>query len=126
MSRVSKFVKKARELRARVWPEMKFEDELWHRKINDGFITVPRTMPIVLSIIDDLTKGAPASSTYFDLWCRSFDEMYVSLSKSKELAFHADLSDSARSGLGRKKFASLMSWVLSASGRVKQASSRTR
>jgi hypothetical protein len=27
--------------------------------------------------------------TYFELWCRSFDEMYVSLSKSKELAFCA-------------------------------------
>ncbi len=89
MSRVSKFVTKIRELRARVWPEMNFQDELWHRKINNGFITVPRTMPIILSIIDDLTKGAPASSTYLDLWCRSFDEMYVSLSKSKELAFHA-------------------------------------
>jgi hypothetical protein len=46
-------------------------------------------MPVILSIIDDLTKGAPASSTYLELWCRSFDEMYVSLSKSKEMAFHA-------------------------------------
>jgi hypothetical protein len=25
--------------------------------------------------------------TYAELWCRSFDEMYVSLSKSKEMAF---------------------------------------
>jgi hypothetical protein len=89
MSRVSKFVKKTRELRARLWPEINFAEELWHRKINDGFITVPRTMPIILSIIDDLTKGAPASSTYLELWCRSFDEMYVSLSKSKEMACHA-------------------------------------
>ena len=89
MSRVSKFVKKTRELRARVWPEINFQEELWHRKVNDGFITVPRTMPIILSIIDDLTKGAPASSAYLELWCRSFDEMYVSLSKAKEMAFHA-------------------------------------
>jgi hypothetical protein len=43
MSRVSKFVKKTRELRARVWPEVNFQEELWHRKLNDGFITVPRT-----------------------------------------------------------------------------------
>jgi hypothetical protein len=89
MSRISKFIKKNRELRARLWPEIKFEEELWHRKINDGFITMPRTIPIILSIIDDLTKGAPASSTYLELWCRSFDEMYISLSKSKEMAFHA-------------------------------------
>jgi hypothetical protein len=89
MSRISKFVKKTRELRARLWPDINFTEELWHRKINDGFITVPRTMPIILSIIDDLTKGAPAGSTYLELWCRSFDEMYVSLSKAKEMAFHA-------------------------------------
>ena len=50
---------------------------------------MPRTMPIILSIIDDLTKGVPGSSTYLELWCRSYDEMYVSLSKSKEMACHA-------------------------------------
>ncbi len=27
--------------------------------------------------------------TYMELWCRTFDEMYVSLSKSKEIAFHS-------------------------------------
>jgi hypothetical protein len=92
MSRVSKYAKKARELRSRLWPEINFQEELWHRKLNDGFITMPRTMPIILSIIDDLTKGVPASSTYLELWCRSYDEMYVSLSKSKEMACHAGFS----------------------------------
>ena len=89
MARPNKFIKKARELRARLWPDVNFEEQLWHRKTNDGFITMPRTMPLILSIIDDLTKGAPAGMTYLELWCRTFDEMYVSLSRSKELAFHS-------------------------------------
>jgi hypothetical protein len=83
----SKYAKRVREQRAKLWPDVDFYNYLWHRKRNDGFVTIPRTMPLIVSIIDDLTKGGPAGMTYFELWCRSFDEMYVSLSKSKELAF---------------------------------------
>ena len=86
--RPTKFIKRILELRAKLWPQIS-DDQLWNRKRYDGFITVPRTMPLIMSIIDDLTKGSPASTTYFELWCRAYDEMYVSLSKSKELAFHS-------------------------------------
>lgn len=86
--RATKFIQKILTLRLKLWPEIK-DTDLWHRKRSDGFVTIPRTMPLILSIIDDLTKGAPAASTYFELWCRAFDEMYVSLSKSRELAFHS-------------------------------------
>lgn len=82
-----KYIRRIRELREKLWPEVDFEKQLWHRKRNDGFITVPRTMTLIVSIIDDLTKGAPAGMTYMELWCRTYDEMYVSLSKSKEMAF---------------------------------------
>lgn len=86
--RPHKHIQKIKDLRARLWPDL-IEEELWHHKTGGGFTSVPRTMPIVLSIIDDLTKGTPASSTYFELWCRAFPEMYVSLAKPNELAFHA-------------------------------------
>lgn len=33
---------------------------IWTRKTNDGFFTVPRTMPVVMQIIDAQTKGQPA------------------------------------------------------------------
>jgi hypothetical protein len=82
-----KYIRRIRALREKLWPDVDFEKQLWHRKRNDGFITIPRTMPLIMSIIDDLTKGGPAGMTYAELWCRSFDEMYVSLSKSKEMAF---------------------------------------
>jgi hypothetical protein len=83
-----KHIQKVKDLRARLWPELS-EEELWHHKKFNGFTSLPRTMPIVLSIIDDLTKGAPASSTYLELWCRAFPEMYVSLGKPDEHAFHS-------------------------------------
>jgi hypothetical protein len=82
-----KYIRRIRALREKLWPDVDFDKQLWHRKRNDGFITIPRTMPLIMSIIDDLTKGGPAGMTYAELWCRSFDEMYVSLSKSKEMAF---------------------------------------
>jgi len=86
--RPTKYIKKIMELRRKLWPEIQ-PAQLWHRKRSDGFVTIPRTMPLILGIIDDLTKGAPAASTYLELWCRAYDEMYVSLSKSRELAFHS-------------------------------------
>ncbi len=52
---------------------------LWHRKQNDGFITIPRTMPIVLQAVDALTKGQPAGLTLFALWCRSPDHGMISI-----------------------------------------------
>ncbi len=86
--RPTKYIKKIMDLRARLWPDL-LEDELWHHKKFDGFTSIPRTIPIILSIIDDLTKGAPASSTYLELWCRAFPEMYVSLAKPDEHAFYS-------------------------------------
>jgi hypothetical protein len=39
--------------------------------------------------MDSLSKGKPVSSTYFDIWCRAFDECFVTLNKNQEMAFHA-------------------------------------
>jgi hypothetical protein len=92
MGRPTKVIARIRELREKLWPELKPRADLWHRKRSDGFITIPRTMPLIMDIIDGLTKGGPAGTTYLELWARSYDEMYVSLSRSKELAFHSGFS----------------------------------
>jgi hypothetical protein len=89
MSKPVRYIKKIRELRRKLWPDIDFHSQLWHRKRRDGFVTIPRLMPLIVGIIDDLSKGAPAGMTYLELWCRSYDEMYISLSRSKELAFHS-------------------------------------
>jgi hypothetical protein len=52
---------------------------LWTRKKNDGFSTVPRTLPVVMQIIDAQTKGQPAGHTLFCLWARSPDHPVVTI-----------------------------------------------
>ncbi|EKS29702.1 hypothetical protein [Afipia felis] len=76
------------ELRRNLWPEAT-DEWLWSRHRHDGFTTIPKGMPLILSIMDDMSNGKPVSSTYFGLWCRTFDECFVTLSKPREMAFHA-------------------------------------
>jgi len=60
----------------------------WHRKRHDGWTTMPRTMPLLGAIMDGLAgKGNPVSTTYLELWCRSNDDGFVTLSKPVEMAF---------------------------------------
>jgi len=33
---------------------------LWHRKLNDGYSTIPRTLPLAMQAIDARSKGQPA------------------------------------------------------------------
>lgn len=84
-----KIAKKIIDLRSRLWPDLS-EDELWSRDLYDGFTTIPRTMPLIMNIIDDLSKGSKHTSiTYLALWGHAFDEMYVSLQNADDLAFHS-------------------------------------
>lgn len=83
-----KIAQRQLDLRSRLWPRLS-DDFIWQRKKHDGFTTIPRTMPLIQSIMDDLSEGNPVSSTYLELWCRAFDECFVTLSKPKEMAFHA-------------------------------------
>jgi len=62
---------------------------LWHRKANKGFATIPKTMPIVLQIMDDLSNGKPLSSTYLGLWCATWDNSMVNIAKPDEMAHAA-------------------------------------
>ncbi len=86
-----KIAQRQLELRKKLWPNVGPE-WLWDRHVNHGFTTLPRCMPIILSIMDDLAKGQPVSMTYLELWCRSFDEVFVVLSKPQATAFHAGFS----------------------------------
>lgn len=56
------------------------DDQLWIRTVNDGFTTIPRTMPHFMDLINDMSKSvgtnksAPAGRAYLVLWCRVFDD----------------------------------------------------
>jgi hypothetical protein len=81
----SVIARKQLALREQLWPGM--EPHLWHRLANKGFATIPKTMPLILRIMDEMTKGAPVSSTYMTLWCATWDNGFVQHIRPDELAF---------------------------------------
>ncbi|MGH6980072.1 MAG: hypothetical protein ACREFC_02595, partial [Stellaceae bacterium] len=77
------------ETRDKLWPGVT-NDHLWYRRDRDGFASIPRTMPLVMNIMDDLSgKGFPIGQTYFEMWSRLFDECFLILNRPEEMAFHA-------------------------------------
>ena len=87
----SKGQEKAKALRDNCWPGLD-DALLWNRKLVKGFTTIPRTMPLVMNIIDALTKNKPAGLVYFVLWCRTFDESLLVIDNPMTLAFEAGFS----------------------------------
>jgi hypothetical protein len=86
-----KITQRQLDLRARLWPGIT-GDWLWSRETHKGFTTIPRCMALIMSIMDDMAKGQPVSGTYLELWCRTYDENFVTLSKPREIAFHSGFS----------------------------------
>jgi hypothetical protein len=99
-----KIAQRQLDLRGRLWPSIT-DGHLWHRLHHHGFATIPRTMPLMLDIMNDLANGQPVGITYLELWCRAFDESFVTLSKPREMAFHAGFSGqrAERTWRGRMK-----------------------
>jgi hypothetical protein len=90
MTRNQKIAESRVQLRKRLFPHVS-EDHLWLRAKSTGFTTIPRALPLILTLMDRLSKGKPVSATYFELWCRMFDECFINL-KPREMAFHAGFS----------------------------------
>lgn len=75
-------------LRQKLWPKIT-EGDLWNHRRTDGFVSIPRVMPLLLHIMDDLAKR-PVSTTYLDLWCRKWPEGFLTMNRpQKEYAFFA-------------------------------------
>ena len=86
--KISKGQEKAKALRDNCWPDLD-DEKLWNRKLVKGFTTIPRTMPLIMNIIDALTKNKPAGQVYFVLWCRTFDQSLLVIDNPMTLAFEA-------------------------------------
>ena len=92
VKRASKMTKRTLDLRTQLWPELD-EAILWKRTTAKGFTTIPRTMPHMLDIMDNLAgKGTPVSKVYLSLWCRVFDEGMLEIKNYEDLAFEAGFS----------------------------------
>jgi hypothetical protein len=78
----SAIAQKQIEQRDMHWPGA--EGWLWNRKANKGFTTIPKTLPMIMKIMDEMTKGAPVSSAYLALWCNTWDNAYVVINRQTE------------------------------------------
>lgn len=78
------------ELRDSLWPSA--PDRLWDRHRFHGFTTLPKTMPYICRILDELSKGQPLASTYLALWCATWDNAFIRLGRMPDLAFAAGFS----------------------------------
>ena len=84
-----KIARRKLQLREKLWPDVSDED-LWSHKTSMGWLTVPRAMPMILRAMDMLApKGKPVSATYLELWCRTYDDSFVIVSKPREMAYFA-------------------------------------
>jgi hypothetical protein len=89
MAKTRSILKRQLEARAKIWPDVT-NQMLWDRTERDGFSTIPRTMPLIMSIMDGLSeKGFPVGQTYLELWCRLYDELFLTLNRPEEMAFFA-------------------------------------
>jgi len=86
-ARTTAAMRRRLKLRKEIWPDFE-ESMLWRRADFVGFTTVPRTMPIIIRIINSLDKKS-AGSVYFELWCRAFDDFLVEVKDEYECAFSA-------------------------------------
>nr|WP_298685073.1 hypothetical protein [uncultured Dongia sp.] len=76
------------DARRRLWPEL--TDGLLWIMDKKGWVALPRLMPLMLSIMDDLSgKGVPVSRTYLELWARIRVEESFLMLRPDEMAFHA-------------------------------------
>jgi hypothetical protein len=91
----SKAKQAAIDIRKVHWPEVQDED-LWllgDRK-RGGFAQVPRTLSLVMNIINDITKrkygkSVPAGKTYLVLWLHHFSEGLVKIASEADAAYEA-------------------------------------
>jgi hypothetical protein len=92
---LTKVALRRQDLRDNLWPDE--ASKLWHRTTEDGYSTIPRTLPLVMTLIDELKgKGRDISRVYFDLWCRQIDDSFVEVSDEESFAYSSGYSTPGR------------------------------
>ena len=65
------------------------DELLWHRKLNNGYSTIPRTLPLAMQCIDAQSKGQPAGHTLLCLWIRAPDCPFLTIEAPATFAAEA-------------------------------------
>ena len=81
----AKIETRTKQLRDGLWPNA--AARIWDYKKSDGWLNIPRSMPVIMRILDSLTKGQPVSATYLELWCRTYNNGFVKAHGPREMAF---------------------------------------
>ena len=80
-----KIERQTKRLRDSLWPDA--QSRIWHYSASPGWLNVPRSMPVIMRVLDSLTKGQPVSATYLELWCRTYNDGFMTASRPREMAF---------------------------------------
>jgi hypothetical protein len=68
-----------------MWPDA--DKIVWSRHTDDGYSTVPRTLPLIMTLIDLLETSVDASRVYTELWSRVHDEGFIEMVDEAEHAY---------------------------------------
>lgn len=105
-TRRKKMAERAQEQMELLFPNLAPE-WIWHRSKNDGYCTLPRTLPIAMQVIDNQSKGSPAGHTLFCLWARSPDHPLVTIENPATFAAEAGFTGERAVHTWRKKMKKL-------------------
>jgi len=82
---------KLEELRDQLFPGS--ANEIWDRNIHDGYSTIPRTIGLMLTLLEELAdKGKNVSRVYSELWFRTTDCKLVEVDDEFDVAYASGLS----------------------------------
>jgi len=117
---------KRKALRDQLFPNC--QPDLWNRKVvTGGFTTIPRTLGLIMTLLEAMfhrKKGHDISRTYFELWCRAFDDYFIEVTDIESFAFAAGFvtTRSVRSWGERVKVLANLGFIKTApNGSKKQA-----
>lgn len=75
--------------RKQFWPALEERKDLWRADKNrPGYRTIPRTLPLILRLIDK-AAGDKVSGAYLDLWTQAYDEFLVRIYSEDDRAFYS-------------------------------------
>jgi hypothetical protein len=82
---------KREQIRDLVFPNS--AQDIYDRKVHNGFSSIPRTLGLMLTLIEHLApKGKNPSRVYSELWFRTFDDKLVEVKDEEEFAYASGLS----------------------------------
>jgi hypothetical protein len=86
--------RKRAQLREKLWPDA--DEVTWYRKRETGWVTLPRTLPLISALINKLSKRDDASRVYVELWFRQFDDGFVDIQDEEDNANAAGYTTTGR------------------------------